>query len=120
MKIIRDAKTLLGMLESGKLNEELSATLQETQRGLQELAEAQPTRSFSATVKLELKLTAKGEMIQFDADIPDVKMPKLPRRSSVFFLVDDGSISTEHPQQLDMIGGPREIERGQSPFTRPA
>ncbi|RYG99437.1 MAG: hypothetical protein EON58_03915 [Alphaproteobacteria bacterium] len=120
MKIIRDAKTLFGMLESGKLNEEMSATLQETQRQLQELVMAQPNRKFSATVKLELKLTANGEMIYFDAEIPPVKMPKLPRRSSVFFMTDDGNISTEHPQQMDMIGGPREVDRNQSPFTRPS
>jgi hypothetical protein len=113
MKIIRDAKTLFGMLESGKLNEELSSTFLETQRGLQELVEAQPNRSFSATVKLEVKMTAKGDMIEFNAKIPPVKMPELPRRSSVFFM-------TEDPQQLDMIGGPREIDHDRTPFTRPS
>lgn len=120
MKIIRDAKTLFGMLESGKLNEELSQTLLETQRGLQELTDAQPTKQFAATVKLELKLTAKGDMLQFDAKIPPVKMPDLPRRSSVFFMTDDGNISTEHPQQMDLVGGPREIDHTRSPFTRPS
>lgn len=120
MKIIRDAKTLFGMLESGKLNEELSSTLQETQRALQELVDAQPNRSFSAVVKLELKLTAKGEMIEFNAKIPPVKLPELPRRSSVFFMTDDGNISTEHPQQLDMIGGPREIDHNRGSLTRPS
>ena len=119
MKIIRDAKTLFGMLESGKLNDELSNTLQETQRALADLVAAQPNRKFSATVKLELKLTAAGEMIEFNAEIPPVKLPKLPRRSTVYFLTDDGSISTEHPQQLDMIGGPREIDHTRPAFTRP-
>ncbi|UIK04877.1 hypothetical protein [Neorhizobium galegae] len=120
MKIIRDAKLLLGLLERGELNKELTDVLQETQKALVDLVAAQPNRKFSATVKLEMKLTAAGDTIEFNCDIPPVKLPKLPRRSTVYFALDDGNISTEHPQQMDMIGGPFEIDHNRKGLTRPS
>ncbi|MCC2608361.1 hypothetical protein [Neorhizobium petrolearium] len=120
MKIIRDAKVLIGLLERGDLNREFSDTLHNTQKALTELVAAQPNRKFSATVKLELKLTAAGDTIEFNAEIPPVKLPKLPRRSTVYFVLDDGNISTEHPQQMDMIGGPYEIDHNRPGITRPS
>lgn len=115
MKTIRDAKTLFGMLESGQLNRDMSETLLETQGKLLEMSNDQPGRSFAATVKLELKLTVKNGMVEFNAKIPPPKLPDLPRRATVLFLCDDGNLSTEHPQQLDLVGGPREIAPNRRP-----
>ncbi|MBP1841985.1 hypothetical protein J2046_000229 [Rhizobium petrolearium] len=41
MKIIRDAKVLIGLLERGDLNREFSDTLHNTQKALAELVESE-------------------------------------------------------------------------------
>ena len=48
-------------------------------------------------------------MVEINPKIPIPKLPELKRRTTVYFTTDDGGLSTEHPQQMDLIGGPREI-----------
>lgn len=108
--IIRDTQTLLGMLESGDLNSEMTETVQTVLKKLAELSGDQPKTSFKGEVSLKLKFTVKNGMVDIDAEIPPPKLPKLPRKTSVYFLTDEGELSTEHPQQRDMFGGPREID----------
>jgi hypothetical protein len=108
---IRDAKTLLTMLESGKVNEDLSAQLTSTIKALLDMSRDNPRGSFKSRVSLHLDLVVEdgGEMVEINPKIPAPKLPELKRRTTVYFTTEDGGLSTEHPQQMDMIGGPREI-----------
>ncbi|PWE57639.1 hypothetical protein DEM27_00025 [Metarhizobium album] len=108
---IRDAKILLTMLESGKVNEDLTATLTSTIKALVDMSRDNPRGTFKSTVTLQLNLVVEdgGEMVEINPKIPTPKLPELKRRTTVYFTTDDGGLSTEHPQQMDMIGGPREI-----------
>ncbi|NTJ46548.1 hypothetical protein G6K93_05910 [Agrobacterium rhizogenes] len=108
---IRDAKTLLTMLESGKVNEDLSTALTSTIKALYDMAIDNPRGTFKSRVSLHLDLVVEdgGEMVEINPKIPIPKLPELKRRTTVYFTTDDGGLSTEHPQQMDLIGGPREI-----------
>ncbi|MCA1868927.1 hypothetical protein HW571_25125 [Agrobacterium genomosp. 3] len=108
--IIRDTQALVGMLESGDLNSEMTETVETVLKKLQELSNDQPKNTFKGEVTLKLKFAVKNGMVDIDAEIPPPKLPKLPRKTSVYFLTDEGRLSTEHPQQRDMFGGPREID----------
>lgn len=112
MRIIRDAQSLLGMLESGDLNAELSTKLTETLEKLLELSNDRPNVTYKGSVSLKLNLAVKNGMVEINAEIPPPTLPKLPRKASVYWVIEGGRLSTEHPQQHDMFPGPREIDRG--------
>ncbi|CDZ43061.1 hypothetical protein F4V91_08115 [Neorhizobium galegae] len=110
MQVIRDAQTLIGMLESGELNQEMSTKLSETLEKLLELSDDRPNVTYKGGVSLKLNLSVKNGMVEINAEIPPPTLPKLPRKSTVYWLIEGGQLSTEHPQQHDMFGGPREID----------
>lgn len=105
--LIRDSQTLIGMLEGGELNEELSDKLKKTLAELNGLSHNDPKRAFKGEVNLKLSLSVAAGMVTINANIA-TKVPNLPRRSSVYWVTDAGALSTEHPQQHDMFAGPRE------------
>lgn len=110
MKRIRDAQTIIGMLEGGELAQALSGDISETLSKLKDLSE---TMGRKAKVKGKVALTLEFEVeagaVTVTAGI-DTKVPKAPRGSSFYWVLDDGSLSTEHPQQTDMFAGPRAAE----------
>lgn len=108
MKKIRDATTLIGMLERGELAEELSNTLVDTLRTLKDIAGGKKDVKAKGEVSLKLSLAVDGDAVTIHAEVSS-KTPKAPRGSSFFFVTDDGEITTEHPRQRDMFG-PREAE----------
>lgn len=107
MKKIRDAQTIIGMLEGGELAQALSGDITETLTKLKSLSD---TMGRKAKVKGKVTLTLDFEVeagsVNVQAGI-DTKVPKAPRGSSFYWITDDGSLSTEHPQQTDMFSGPR-------------
>jgi hypothetical protein len=111
MQIIRDSQTLLGMLEGGDLNAELSNKLSEVLEKLLELSNDRPNVTFKGGISLKLNLAVKNGMVEINAEIPPPTLPKLPRKASVYWVIEGGRLSTEHPQQHDMFPGPREIDR---------
>ncbi|MEV4609739.1 hypothetical protein MRBLMR1_004838 [Neorhizobium sp. LMR1-1-1.1] len=117
MKLIRDVQSLMGMLEGGELNDEASAMLQDMLAKLLELSNDRPKTTFKGKMKLTIKLAVKDGMVEIDAELAPPEMPKLPRKTSVYWVVEGGRLSTEHPQQNDMFGGPREIDRNRSTLT---
>lgn len=117
MKIIRDAQTLLGMLETGDLNRELTQKMTEVLEKLSELSNDRPNMTYKGVVALKLSFAVKNGMVEISADIPPPVMPKLPRKSSIYFAIEGGKLSTEHPQQHDMFGGPREIDHSRTGLT---
>ncbi|WP_283196573.1 hypothetical protein [Rhizobium sp. BT04] len=111
MQIIRDAQTLLGMLEQGELNQEMTTKMTAVLEKLLELSNDRPNVTYKGQVSLVLNLSVKSGMVEINAEIPPPKLPKLPRKSSVYWVIEGGRLSTEHPQQHDMFPGPREIDR---------
>ncbi|GHE50824.1 hypothetical protein GCM10019059_07400 [Camelimonas fluminis] len=110
MKRIRDAQTIIGMLEGGEtaaaLGEELIATL----AALKEHAGDRPKAKAKGKVTLTLNIEVEGVSATIGAEIAS-KRPKPVRGNSFFFVLQDGSLSDEHPTQGDMFSGPREVSR---------
>ncbi|MCA0027378.1 MULTISPECIES: hypothetical protein [unclassified Mesorhizobium] len=107
MKKIRDAQTIIGMLEGGELAQALSGDITETLTKLKDLGEITGSKStVKGKVVLTLDFEVKAGAVTVLAGI-DTKVPKAPRGSSFYWITDDGSLSTEHPQQTDMFSGPR-------------
>lgn len=110
MKKIRDAQTIIGMLEDGELAAALSADITETLTRLKELSDSQGRKAkLKGKVVLALDFEVEAGAVTVTAGI-DTKVPKAPRGTSFYWLTDDGSLSTEHPQQTDMFR-PREVSR---------
>lgn len=102
MKTIRDAQILIGMLEQGELNQELSAELGKCLKHMGELSEENPKVAYKGDLSLKLKIEVEAGEVHIKAEI-DSKLPKRPRRSTLFWVTDDGDLSTEHPRQTDMF-----------------
>lgn len=110
MKRIRDAQTIIGMLEDGEVAAELSKEITETLAKLKVLSGDRPKSKIKGSVTLKLSIEVEAGTATIGADI-DSKRPKPVRGSSFYWVLDDGSLSTEHPQQTDMFAGPREARR---------
>lgn len=110
MKKIRDAQSLLGLLEGGELNSEFTTLLTKTLEELGILSEDNPKAVHKGHVALKLSLEVANGMVTINASM-DSKTPRRPRRASVYWIGAGGSLSTEHPQQHDMFAGPRGVER---------
>jgi hypothetical protein len=109
MKFIRDADTLIAVLEQGDLKSDLNAEIAKVVSKLHELSDENPKRKFSGSLTLKMKFSAENGMVTISNDITST-LPKIPRRSDIFWTTEDGALSTEHPAQTDMFGGPRVIE----------
>src|SRR5579871_3855132 len=113
---IRDATQIIGMLERGELAADLSTRLAEVIEACREAAG--PKSTAKGEIALKLAIEVQGVSITLSGEIA-TKTPKLKRRGSVYFLTNDGAISTEHPQQTDMF--PHDVrERAPQPIAAPA
>lgn len=111
MKRIRDAQTIIGMLEGGELAAQLSTDITETLARLKELGDVMGRKAkVKGKVTLALDFEMEAGAVTVAAAI-ETKVPKAPRGTSYYWVTDDGSLSTEHPQQTDMFAGPRETRR---------
>lgn len=107
MKRIRDAQTIIGMLEGGELAAALSTDITETLAKLKTLSDQMGRKAkVKGSVSLKLDFEVEAGSVSVLAGI-DTKVPKAPRSSSFYWITDDGALSTEHPQQTDMFSGPR-------------
>ena len=111
MKRIRDAQTILSLQEGGQLLTDLGTEITNVTAKLQEMATT-PKKKVKGRVSLSLNFEVQDGVLSIEADIAS-KLPKEARRSTLFWVLGDGSLSTEHPQQQDMFAGPREVRTNQ-------
>ncbi|MGY6709750.1 MAG: hypothetical protein ACXIVF_15630 [Rhizobiaceae bacterium] len=111
MKRIRDSQTIIGALEGGEAAAELSREITDTLAKLKELSGDRPKSKIKGSVTLKLDIEVENGAAVITADIAS-KRPKPVRGSSFYWVLDDGSLSTEHPQQTDMFAGPRSAAAG--------
>lgn len=102
MKRIRDSQTIIGLLEGGEVAAALGREITETLANLKEQAGDRPKSKVKGNVKLTLNLEVEGGAVTITADI-DSKRPRPVRGASFYWVMDDGSLSTEHPQQTNMF-----------------
>lgn len=107
MKKIRDAAAILGFLEGGQLMADLGDEITAVTAKLKELATV-PKKKVKGTLSLALAFEVQDGILTIESAIT-TKLPKEGRRTSMCWVLEDGSLSTEHPQQQDMFAGPREV-----------
>lgn len=110
MKRIRDSQTIIGALEGGEVAAVLSKEIIETLLALKEHTGGRPKAKAKGKVILTLDLEVEGNSAEITADIQS-KRPKAVRGASFYWVLDDGSLSTEHPQQANLFEGPRSLNR---------
>jgi len=106
MKKIKQATDIIGVIERGDLNADLTGEIESVLKTLQDLAP--PKGKVKGSVRLDLNFSVEGTSVEIEASIAS-KVPKRQRGRSFYFLTQDGAISTEHPQQTEMFAGPREV-----------
>ena len=107
MKIIQNSQALIGMLEGGELNADLTKKLDETLAELATLSDDNPKVSHKGSLTLKLDFQVANGMVTINANIA-TKTPKRTRRATAYWVTESGKLSTEHPQQHDMFSGPRD------------
>lgn len=107
MKLIRDGQTIVGMLEGGEVASALGREITETLAALKEHCGGRPKVKAKGKVTLVFDLEVEGSSATITADVSS-KRPKPVRGASFYWVTDDGALSTEHPQQINMFGGPRD------------
>lgn len=113
MKRIRDAQTIIGALEGGEAAAALGKEITETLAALKDLSGGRPKNKIKGKVILTLDIEVEGSSAEITADIQS-KRPKPVRGASFYWVLDDGSLSTEHPQQTSMFDGPRSVDRNEA------
>jgi hypothetical protein len=108
MSIIREAQMVIGILEDGQLANDFSAEMQKALADLKE--HAGPKGKAKGSLTLHLDFTVEGGTVTINADLKS-KLPKSGRAASVLFVLDDGTLSTEHPRQANLFG-PRDAGLG--------
>lgn len=106
MKPIRDAQTIIGILERGDLAASLSEEISGTLAEMKDRSDQAPKEKVKGEISLKLKLTMEMGTVTIVGELAS-KRPKAPRGSSFFWVTDDGDLTTEHPHQHDMFK-PRE------------
>lgn len=97
---LRQATELIGALERGELAADLTEEIARVVQGCQEAAER--TGKAKGLVTLKLAIEVEGKTATIEGSI-EGKPPKLPRERTLYFVSNDGTLSTEHPQQTDMF-----------------
>ncbi|EXL07397.1 hypothetical protein BG46_10810 [Brucella anthropi] len=111
MQRIRDSNTIIGLLENGELAQRLTNEMMDTLAALQEHTGGRPKVKAKGSVTLKLNIEVVDGTVTIEAETSS-KRPKPVHGSSFYWLLDDGSLSTQHPKQIDMFGGPRDASRG--------
>lgn len=108
MKRIRDSSTIIGTLEQGEAVQKLSREITETLMDLKEQTGDRPGVKIKGSVTLKINIEVKDGTAILSAEVSS-KRPKPVPGTTFFWVLDDGSLSMDHPSQTDMFGGPREV-----------
>lgn len=105
MSQIKTADFLLRWLEDGALAYDLGTEVRDTLATLKEQTAYSPKAKAKGSVRLDIKFTVESGIVTIECDVTS-KRPKPPRALSVAWVLDDGTLSTQHPKQIDMFPAP--------------
>lgn len=90
--ILKSADEIIGHLEKGHLARDFAERLRELGELLVEMGEG------SGSVSLKITYTAKGDLVDIKSKLTST-LPEKKRRSSSAWLMPDGRLSLQHPDQ---------------------
>lgn len=91
---LRTISELRRGLAVNEASEELAAVVKEVKR---------TGKPGEVTLKLKLTPSGDGESLYIDDDL-SAKAPKMPRRSTTFFMTEEGGLQRDNPKQTEMFG----------------
>lgn len=103
---IKDAMTILGILERGALGPALTTEIEQVVTHLNNIAADRGKAKGSLSLKLEFNVENGAVRVRSEFA---TKLPKLARPESLFFVTPSGGLSLEHPQQINLF--PQEVSR---------
>lgn len=106
MAIVHDGLQIVGMVDDGDLAAEFSTELRRVIAAVKERA-GQKGKA-KGTLTMVLTTEQDGGVLLISGDIK-VALPKKKRGNGMYWAMPDGAISTEHPQQMNMFSGPRDV-----------
>lgn len=104
MTIIREGTSMVALIDDGDLSREFTEEFQKVNAAVKEAAG--PKGKSKGSITLKIDITCEGGVVVLAGDIV-AKVPKKKRGSSMYWVMADGTISTEHPQQMNMF--PRDV-----------
>ncbi len=107
-KPISQATDIIGIIEGGEVNQDLSLEICRVLEQLQDMADPSGKRKVKGSVSVTLNFEVSGKSVEIVAAIAS-KTPKRARGTSFYFLTPDAKLSTDHPQQQSMEFGVREV-----------
>jgi hypothetical protein len=107
MPEVRDGLQVMAMLERGELGPALSTEITSILQHLNTVAADRGKAK--GKLKITLSFDVEEGAVRIRADLAQT-LPKLARPESLFFITEDGGISTQHPQQTSLFDGPRAVE----------
>jgi hypothetical protein len=111
-RTIRSFVEMLGLLSRGRFAERLDEELTEAIQHL----EALPEEKGSATITVEVTLNFQSGRLDIRPKVK-AKLPEAKAFTDTPFWTHEGGLSVQHPNQIDMFGGPRDAadrERGRA------
>lgn len=105
-RLIRSLTDMLGMLSRGRFAEKCDEHLNTALETLKAI----PSEKGSATLTITLTLNYESGRIDIKPAIKS-KLPEEKAFSGTPFWEHEGALSVQHPSQMDMFAGPREMPR---------
>lgn len=102
MTKVRDLNTLVGMIDRGHLIRDGNDKLADVLSTLTAMSAEAPKRKVKGKVTLEVDIEVVNGVATISATVK-AKKPEPERGASLFWTTADGALTTEHPQQLDML-----------------
>lgn len=102
MAKIRDFNTLVGLFDRGALAAETNAKLADLVQILNEQGAVNPKKKIKGSITVTIDLSLQNDIVSL-AGVVSVKKPKEDPRSTMLWITKDGSLSNEHPTQIDMF-----------------
>lgn len=104
-RLLRTFREMIGLLSRGDVSRKLDEEMEKCLQALEDM----PAEKGKA--ELTLKITFEYELGRIDvkAEIKS-KLPETSKFMKTPFWIDDGRLSVEHPNQINMFAGPRGVD----------
>jgi len=105
---IRKFDQMIGLLHRGKFAEKCDDVLREAVETL----EALPGEKGKAKITVEIEIAYQSGRVDVTPTVKS-KLPEGDKFGATPFWTHEGGLSTQHPNQIDMFGGPRDATERQ-------
>ncbi|WP_223478726.1 hypothetical protein [Oricola indica] len=104
-RLLRTFREMIGLLSRGEVSRKLDEEMENCLNALEEM----PADKGKAEVTLKVTFEYELGRIDIKADVKS-KLPDTTKFVKTPFWIDDGHLSVEHPNQINMFSSPRGVD----------